>query len=87
MHWSREIIALRAAQRTLQIFDLGAKAKLKAAQMDQDVTFWKWISETTIGLVTDSAVYHWDVFDPAQASPVKVFERNANMAVSCDSLH
>jgi clathrin heavy chain len=80
MHWSREIIALRAQQRTLQIFDLGAKAKLKAAQMDQDVTFWKWISETTIGLVTDSAVYHWDVFDASQPSPVKVFERNANMS-------
>jgi clathrin heavy chain len=80
MHWSREIIALRAQSRTLQIFDLGAKAKLKAAQMDQDVTFWKWISETTIGLVTDSSVYHWDVFDPAQPSPVKVFERNANMS-------
>ena len=47
--------------------------------MDQDVTFWKWISESTIGLVTDSAVYHWDVFDQSQASPVKVFERNPHI--------
>ncbi|KAK0118946.1 hypothetical protein ONS96_012020 [Cadophora gregata f. sp. sojae] len=79
MHWTKNIIALKAQSRTLQIFDLGQKQKLKSATMNEDVVFWKWFSETTLGLVTDTAVYHWDVFDPNQASPVEVFKRNQNL--------
>jgi clathrin heavy chain len=81
MHWSRQVIALKAQSRTLQIFDLDAKQKLKSTTMNEDVMFWKWISETTIGLVSDQAVYHWDVFDPNQAAPVKIFVRDAKLAV------
>lgn len=81
MHWTKQIIALKAQARTLQIFDLGAKAKLKSATMNEDVVFWKWFSETSLGLVTDTAVYHWDVFDPNQPSPVEAFKRNQNLAV------
>jgi len=79
MHWTKQIIALKAQQRTLQVFELAQKQKLKSATMNEDVVFWKWISETTLGLVTDTAVYHWDVFDPAAAQPQKLFERNANL--------
>lgn len=82
MHWNKQVIALKAQQRTLQIFDLTQKIKLKSATMNEDVVFWKWFSETSLGLVTDSSVYHWNVFDPQQASPVKVFERNNNLSVS-----
>ena len=81
MHWTKQVIALKAQSRTLQIFDLSAKAKLKSATMNDDVVFWKWFSETSLGLVTDTAVYHWDVFDPNQAQPVEVFKRNQNLAV------
>lgn len=49
--------------------------------MNEDVVFWKWFSETSLGLVTDTAVYHWDVFDPNQAAPVEVFKRNPNLQV------
>ncbi|KEZ46366.1 putative clathrin heavy chain [Scedosporium apiospermum] len=77
MHWNKQIIALKAQSRTLQVFDLGAKTKLKATTMNEDVEFWKWIDEKTLGLVTDSSVYHWDINDPTQASPVKVFARHA----------
>ncbi|CAD0048466.1 unnamed protein product [Aureobasidium pullulans] len=79
MHWTKDIIALRAQQRTLQIFDLGAKAKLKSATMNEDVVFWKWYSDKSLGLVTETSVYHWDIFDPSQAAPVKMFDRNANL--------
>ena len=81
MHWTKQVIALRAQQKTLQIFDLEKKAKLKSATMNEDVVFWKWISETTLGLVTETAVYHWDIFDSSQAFPVEVFKRNANLNV------
>lgn len=81
MHWNKQIIALKAQSRTLQIFDLEQKKKLKACTMNEDVQFWKWVSESTIGLVTTSSVYHWDIYDAAQDAPVKMFERNANLNV------
>ena len=81
MHWNRQVIALKAQSRTLQIFDLGQKQKLKSTTMNEDVGYWKWISETTLGLVTETSVYHWNVYDAGQISPVKAFERNPNLAV------
>jgi clathrin heavy chain len=81
MHWTKQIIALKAQSRTLQIFDLEQKKKLKSCTMNEDVQFWKWVSESTIGLVTTSSVYHWDIYDAAQEAPVKMFERNANLNV------
>ncbi|KAF4123045.1 clathrin heavy chain [Geosmithia morbida] len=81
MHWTRHVIALKAQARTLQIFDLEQKKKLKSCTMNEDVQFWKWVSESTLGLVTSSSVYHWDIYDAAQDTPVKVFERNANLNV------
>jgi clathrin heavy chain len=83
MHWSKNIIALKAQGRTIQIFDLGAKQKLKSAVMNEDIVYWKWFSETSLGLVTESAVYHWDVYDATQQNPVKMFDRLPNLAV-CD---
>ncbi|KAI0482966.1 clathrin heavy chain-like protein [Xylariaceae sp. FL0804] len=79
MHWSKQIIALRAQSRTLQIFDLEQKQKLKSAQMNEDVIYWKWISESVLGLVTDTSVYHWNIYDATQSAPVEVFKRNANL--------
>ena len=85
-HFNKQIIALRAQARTLQIFDLSAKAKLKSATMNEDVVFWKFTSENILGLVTDTAVYHWDIFDTTQAAPVEVFKRNPNLQVSLHPL-
>lgn len=82
MHFSKQIIALKAQQRTLQIFDLEAKAKLKSTTMNEDVVFWKFFNDTTLGLVTETSVYHWNIFDPSAAQPQKMFDRNANLAVS-----
>ncbi|QIW98006.1 hypothetical protein AMS68_003524 [Peltaster fructicola] len=82
MHWNKEIIALKANGKTLQIFDLGAKAKLKSTTMTEDVVFWKWFSETSLGMVTDSAVYHWNIFDATQVAPQKMFERHASLAAN-----
>jgi len=81
MHWNKLIIALKAQQRTLQIFDLGNKAKLKSVTMNEDVVFWKFFNESTLGLVTDTSVYHWNIFDQNQSAPQKVFDRHANLLV------
>ena len=80
MHWTKQVIALKANQRTLQIFDLGQKARLQSTTMNEDVVFWKWISPETLGLVTDTSVYHWNVFG-STTSPTKIFDRNSNLSV------
>ena len=34
---------------------------LKRYTPKQPVTFWKWVSPTTLGIVTDARVYHWSI--------------------------
>ena len=50
-----------AAGKTLQIFNIEMKSKMKAQNMTEEVQFWKWISVNTIALATDNAVYHWSM--------------------------
>jgi len=42
--------------------------------MTEPVEFWKWISPTMIGLVTNKSVYHWDL-RTAGTEPVLLFQR------------
>ena len=49
------------AGKTLQIFNIEMKSKVKAHTMTEDVQFWKWISVNTVALVTDNAAYHWSM--------------------------
>ena len=49
------------AGKSLQIFNIEMKSKMKAHQMVEDVTFWKWVNLNTIALVTETSVYHWSM--------------------------
>jgi len=49
------------AAKTLQIFNIEMKSKVKAHTMTEDVQFWKWISVNTVALATETAVYHWSM--------------------------
>jgi clathrin heavy chain len=61
----------------LQIFNIEMKAKVKAHLMNEDVVFWKWITVNTLGLVTETAVYHWSMEGDSQ--PIKMFDRHASL--------
>lgn len=39
--------------------------------MNDDIPFWTWINDTTLGIVTDREVYHWKVME-GQTAPTKV---------------
>ncbi|XP_066499700.1 clathrin heavy chain 1 isoform X2 [Hoplias malabaricus] len=77
MNPASKVIALKAA-RTLQIFNMEMKSKVKAHTMTDEVMYWKWISINTIALVTDTAVFHWSMEGDSQ--PIKMFERHASLA-------
>ncbi|MCJ1309193.1 hypothetical protein MMC25_002850 [Agyrium rufum] len=79
MHWHKMIIALKAQSRTLQVFDLDAKQKLKSHTMSEDVQFWRWISIDTLALVTINSVYHWNIYSAGEAGPQKIFDRSQNL--------
>ncbi|OJA15371.1 hypothetical protein AZE42_12816, partial [Rhizopogon vesiculosus] len=78
MHPHKKILALKAG-RMLQIFNIEPIQKVKSHVNAEDVVFWKWVSDATIGVVTDTAVYHWTITDQT-SSPQKVFDRHPTLA-------
>lgn len=76
--YSSDLCSWISAAKTLQIFNIEMKSKMKAHTMTDDVTFWKWISLNTVALVTDNAVYHWSMEGDSQ--PIKVFDRHSSLA-------
>ncbi|KAF9078161.1 hypothetical protein BDP27DRAFT_1253219 [Rhodocollybia butyracea] len=78
MHPRQKILALKAG-RTLQIFNIETKQKVKAHTSNEDIVFWKWVSDNTIGMVTESSVYHWSITDQT-SPPQKIFDRHATLA-------
>ncbi|KAI0652837.1 clathrin heavy chain [Cubamyces menziesii] len=77
MHPHQKILALKAG-RTLQVFNIETKQKVKSHVNNEDVVFWKWISDSTLGLVTETAVYHWSISD-ATSPPQKIFDRHPTL--------
>lgn len=48
--------------------------------MTDDVVFWKWVTDSILGLVTENSVYHWAL--SGDSAPVKMFERHASLVGS-----
>jgi len=71
-----KVIALKA-NNYLQIFNMEMKSKMKSHQLTEPVVYWKWISPSTVALVTGNAVYHWSM--EGQSEPVKMFDRHATL--------
>ena len=66
------------AARTLQVFNIETKQKVKSHVNNEDVVFWKWLTDSIIGLVTETAVYHWSIADTT-SPPAKVFDRHPTL--------
>ena len=49
------------AGKTLQIFNIEMKSKVKAHTMSEEVVFWKWININTVAIITDTSVFHWSI--------------------------
>jgi clathrin heavy chain len=81
MHLTEPIIALKAQSRTLQLFNLQTKERLQTYAHHEDIQYWRWISQTTLALVSSKSVYHWDVLGGSTSSPVKVFDRQEQLEV------
>ncbi|KAG2142781.1 uncharacterized protein EDB93DRAFT_1252251 [Suillus bovinus] len=60
-------------------FNIEMKQKVKSHAKAEDIVFWKWVSDITISMVTDTAVYHWNISDQT-SPPQKVFDQHATLA-------
>lgn len=54
------------------------KQKIKSHVNVEDIVFWKWINDSTLGMVTETAVYHWTISD-ATSPPQKIFDRHPTL--------
>lgn len=86
MHLTEPIIALKAQGRTLQLFNLETKERLQTYSHQEDIVFWRWISQTTLALVSSKAVYHWDVLESKTSTPRKIFDRQEQLEVGSSDL-
>jgi clathrin heavy chain len=59
-----------AARRTLQIFNIKMKQKVKSHVNNKDIVFWKSVWDTRVGMVTDMSVFHRTISD-ATSHPKK----------------
>ncbi|XP_075389517.1 clathrin heavy chain 2 isoform X1 [Tenrec ecaudatus] len=77
MHPASKVVALKAG-KTIQIFNIDTKTRMKAHVMTDKVVFWKWVSLSTVALVTETAVFHWGM--DGDVPPVKMFDRHFSLA-------
>ena len=61
----------------MQIFNIELRSRMKTFNMTEDCIFWKWVSVNTIGIVTETSVYHWST--EGDSPPVKMFDRHATL--------
>ncbi|KAJ6524484.1 clathrin heavy-chain terminal domain and linker [Mycena capillaripes] len=77
MHPTQKILAFKVG-RTLKIYYIDTQRVLKSHVNDVDVVFWKWVSDTTIAMVTESSVFHWTIADQT-SPPQKMFDRHPSL--------
>ena len=76
MNPGQNILAVRSGVQ-LQMFNIDARAKIKAHTMPEPVVFWKWTSPSNLALVTGTSVWHWPL--EGDGAPVKIFDRNQSL--------
>jgi len=80
MNPKARVMGLRAASSSggshLQIYNLEIGVRSKAANLDEAVTFWKWLDAKTVAIVTDSHVYHWEM--AGDSDPTQQFARQTS---------
>lgn len=48
--------------------------------MADEIVFWKWLGPSTIGIITETAAYHWSLEAGDDEGPHRVFDRHASLA-------
>mmetsp|Transcript_185 Transcript_185/g.179 ORF Transcript_185/g.179 Transcript_185/m.179 type:complete len:1699 (-) Transcript_185:18-5114(-) len=83
VHPSNLIIAARAkgtgASNFIQIFDMKNEKRISQCEIKEDIDYWTWLNNTTLGVVGSSSVYH---VDPKSGTATKIFARSDKLSGS-----
>lgn len=83
MHPINLVIAARAkggsGNEFIQIFDLKNEKKVSQCEIKEDIEFWTWLNNTTLGVVGANSVYH---VDPKSGTVKKIFDRSDKLSGS-----
>ncbi|XP_064612592.1 clathrin heavy chain 2-like [Liolophura sinensis] len=74
------IIALKAGLR-FEVFNLETKVLISQTKMVDSVIYWTWLNSDVVSMVTETAVYHWDLWQ-GDSPPDRVFTRHSRLAFS-----
>ncbi|XP_050410049.1 clathrin heavy chain 2 [Patella vulgata] len=80
MNPSQPIMALKAGLR-FEVFNLDTKVLISKTRLHEPVVYWTWVSSDVIGMVTETAIYHWDLWQ-GNCPPEKMFMRHTRLAFS-----
>ncbi|GAB1609897.1 clathrin heavy chain-like [Argonauta hians] len=80
MNPSHPLIALKASLR-FEVFNVGNKVLVSKTDMLEPVIFWTWINSDIIAIITDTTVYHWDLWQ-GDSPPENVFQRHDRLTFS-----
>ncbi|XP_070571471.1 clathrin heavy chain 1-like [Ptychodera flava] len=70
------LLALKGG-RHIEIFDLELKKMKYRCTMDSKIAYWTWVNAEVIAIVTNTAVYHWNI--AGEREPSRVFQRNSRL--------
>ncbi|XP_076453102.1 clathrin heavy chain 2-like [Babylonia areolata] len=83
MNPTQPIIALKAGFR-FEIFNLDTKTLIGRTHLHEPVSFWTWLNSDIVAIVTDTAVFHWDMWQASNINSTaeRVFSRHHRLAFS-----
>ena len=62
----------------MYVYNLEMKQEVVRFKIAEAVQFWKWVSTSTVAIVTANAAYHWSI--EGGNAPKKIFQRHPNLA-------
>ncbi len=51
-----------------EVFNLDTKVMISKTRLHEPIVYWTWINSDIIAMVTDTAVYHWDLWQGRETS-------------------
>ncbi len=61
------------------MFDLDTKAKVGSFSADFDISFWTWLNESTLAMVSSKFVYKWSYLQGSESFPEVWFEKSDSL--------
>lgn len=77
LHPQRDWIAIRAGPN-VNVLQLATKKRIHSTVLPDAVTFWRWIADDVLAIITATAIFHWTL--PEEPQPL--FERHHSLANS-----